>query len=208
MVARLPSSRKSGPNRFRTTSYASSAELLFESRLSKRPKPLGRRPESCRGDCCHGPARLLHHRNEAAMKSGDQRRLSTVLMIMAGLKDRDIDARGKATPTASTTATSCACCREWLMKQRPRRSIELYKQLQTGLELAQAGSRRRSLSSRASCRSRCPTLRLEAAIKAGDIRHRRPEREGHGQGDGGAQGKALRPARHVQGRCAVEEAPG
>ena len=63
---------------------------------------------------------------KAAMKSGDQRRLSTVRMIMAGLKDRDIDARGKGNPNGIDEADILRLL-QGMVKQR-RESIELYKQ--------------------------------------------------------------------------------
>jgi uncharacterized protein len=63
---------------------------------------------------------------KAAMKSGDQRRLSTVRMIMAGLKDRDIDARGKGNPKGIDDGDILRLL-QGMVKQR-RESIELYKQ--------------------------------------------------------------------------------
>jgi len=63
---------------------------------------------------------------KAAMKSGDQRRLSTVRMIMAGLKDRDIDARGKGNPNGIDDGDILRLL-QGMVKQR-RESIELYKQ--------------------------------------------------------------------------------
>ena len=63
---------------------------------------------------------------KAAMKSGDQRRLSTVRMIMAGLKDRDIDARGKGNPNGIDEADILRLL-QGMVKQR-RESMELYKQ--------------------------------------------------------------------------------
>ncbi len=63
---------------------------------------------------------------KAAMKSGDQRRLSTVRMIMAGLKDRDIDARGKGNPNGIEDGDILRLL-QGMVKQR-RESIELYRQ--------------------------------------------------------------------------------
>jgi len=63
---------------------------------------------------------------KAAMKSGDQRRLSTVRMIMAGLKDRDIDARGKGNPNGIDDGDILRLL-QGMVKQR-RESMELYKQ--------------------------------------------------------------------------------
>ena len=63
---------------------------------------------------------------KAAMKSGNQRRLSTVRMILAGLKDRDIDARGKGNPNGIDEADILRML-QGMVKQR-RESIELYKQ--------------------------------------------------------------------------------
>ena len=51
-------------------------------------------------------------RLKAAMRARDTRTLSTVRLILAALKDRDIAARGAGNPAAdSPTPTSCACCR-------------------------------------------------------------------------------------------------
>lgn len=63
---------------------------------------------------------------KASMKSGDQRRLSTVRMILAGLKERDIDARGKGNPNGIEDGDILRML-QGMMKQR-RESIELYKQ--------------------------------------------------------------------------------
>jgi uncharacterized protein len=61
-----------------------------------------------------------------SMKAGDQRRLSTVRMILAALKERDIDARGKGNATGIADGDIQRMMQE-LIKQR-REAIELYKQ--------------------------------------------------------------------------------
>ena len=61
-----------------------------------------------------------------SMKAGDQRRLSTVRMILAALKDRDIDARGKGNPSGIEEG-DIQRMMQGLIKQR-REAIELYKQ--------------------------------------------------------------------------------
>jgi uncharacterized protein YqeY len=61
-----------------------------------------------------------------SLKAGDQRRLSTVRMILAALKERDIDARGKGNPDGIAEA-DIQRMMQGLIKQR-REAIDLYKQ--------------------------------------------------------------------------------
>src|SRR5262245_63497346 len=61
-----------------------------------------------------------------SMKAGDQRRVSTVRMILAALKERDIDARGKGNPNGIEDG-DIQRMMQGLIKQR-RESIALYKQ--------------------------------------------------------------------------------
>jgi len=61
-----------------------------------------------------------------SMKAGDQRRVSTVRMIIAALKERDIDARGKGNP-AGIDEGDIQRMLQGLVKQR-REAIALYKQ--------------------------------------------------------------------------------
>jgi len=61
-----------------------------------------------------------------AMKAGDQRRLSTVRMVLAALKERDIDARGKGNPNGIDEG-EIQRMMQGLVKQR-REAIELYQQ--------------------------------------------------------------------------------
>lgn len=61
-----------------------------------------------------------------AMRAKDQATLSTVRMIMAGLKDRDIDARGKGNTDGISDADILSML-QTMVKQR-RDSIELYRQ--------------------------------------------------------------------------------
>jgi uncharacterized protein YqeY len=50
-------------------------------------------------------------RLKEAMKARDSRTVSTVRLILAGLKDRDVAARGQGIPTAYPKAKSSACCK-------------------------------------------------------------------------------------------------
>jgi hypothetical protein len=61
-----------------------------------------------------------------SMKAGQQRRVSTVRMMLAALKDRDIDARGKGNPNGIDEGDIQRML-QGLVKQR-REAIELYKQ--------------------------------------------------------------------------------
>jgi uncharacterized protein len=61
-----------------------------------------------------------------SMKAGDQRRVSTVRMVLAALKDRDIDARGKGNPNG-IDEPEIQRMMQGLVKQR-REAIELYNQ--------------------------------------------------------------------------------
>ncbi|HTS91280.1 MAG TPA: GatB/YqeY domain-containing protein [Stellaceae bacterium] len=61
-----------------------------------------------------------------SMKAGQQRRVSTVRMILAALKERDIDARGKGNPNGIEDGDIQRML-QGLIKQR-REAIELYKQ--------------------------------------------------------------------------------
>jgi len=63
---------------------------------------------------------------KASMKAGDQRRVSTVRMVLAALKERDIDARGKGNPNG-IDEPDIQRMMQGLVKQR-REAIELYKQ--------------------------------------------------------------------------------
>jgi uncharacterized protein len=60
-----------------------------------------------------------------SMKSGDQRRTSTVRMVLAALKERDIDARGKGNPNGIDEG-EIQRMMQGLVKQR-REAIELYE---------------------------------------------------------------------------------
>jgi len=60
-----------------------------------------------------------------AMKAGDQLRLSTVRMVLAALKERDIDARGKGNPNGIDEG-EIQRMMQGLVKQR-REAIELYQ---------------------------------------------------------------------------------
>jgi uncharacterized protein len=60
-----------------------------------------------------------------SMKAGNQRRTSTIRMVLAALKDRDIDARGKGNPNGIDEAEMQRMM-QGLVKQR-REAIELYE---------------------------------------------------------------------------------
>ena len=54
----------------------------------------------------------ITERMKTALRAKDTRTLSTVRLIMAGLKDRDIAARSDGNNGSnSRTRISCACCR-------------------------------------------------------------------------------------------------
>jgi len=61
-----------------------------------------------------------------SMKAGDQRRVSTVRLILAALKERDIDARGKGNPKGIED-TEIQRMLQGMVKQR-HEAIALYKQ--------------------------------------------------------------------------------
>ena len=61
-----------------------------------------------------------------SMKAGDRRRVTTVRMILAALKERDIDARGKGNPNGIEEG-DIQHMMQGLIKQR-REAIELYQQ--------------------------------------------------------------------------------
>ena len=72
---------------------------------------------------------------KAAMKAGEKRRLATVRMIQAALKDKDIEARGKGVTTGIEEGEILAML-QGMVKQR-QESIAMYEQ-GGRLELAQA----------------------------------------------------------------------
>ena len=53
----------------------------------------------------------LNDTMKTAMKAQDKRVLSTVRLILAAIKDRDIAARGKGNREGLPTRRSSACCR-------------------------------------------------------------------------------------------------
>jgi uncharacterized protein YqeY len=63
---------------------------------------------------------------KTAMKAKDERTVSTVRMILARLKERDIDARGKGN-AAGISDEDMLAMMQGMIKQR-RESIELYEQ--------------------------------------------------------------------------------
>ena len=65
-------------------------------------------------------------RLKAAMRAKDTRTLSTVRLVIAGLKDRDIAARGKGNPDGIAEAEILQML-QGMVKQR-RESIALYRQ--------------------------------------------------------------------------------
>ena len=67
----------------------------------------------------------LNEALKVAAKSGDKRSLSTVRLILAALKDRDIAARGRGNPDGITDAEILEMLQK-MVKQR-HESIELYR---------------------------------------------------------------------------------
>jgi uncharacterized protein YqeY len=67
----------------------------------------------------------LNEALKVAAKSGDKRALSTVRLILAALKDRDIAARGRGNPDGITDAEILEMLQK-MVKQR-HESIELYR---------------------------------------------------------------------------------
>ena len=77
-----------------------------------------------------GPATMLRQafrdRLKEALKARDSRTTSTVRLILAGLKERDVAARGQANPDGLSEA-EIQCMLQAMIKQR-RESIALYRQ--------------------------------------------------------------------------------
>ena len=89
-----------------------------------------------------------------AMKARDERRVSTLRMMNAAIKNADIEARGQGKEPLNEADLMSLF--QKMIKQR-QESAELYDK-GARPELA-APSAARSRSSRPTCRSRCPTSR-------------------------------------------------
>ena len=131
---------------------------------------------------------------KASMKAGDAPRTSTLRMILARLKDIDIAARPKGVDRVPDEEIIAML--RGMVKSR-RELVELYRQ----------GNRQDLVDKEeaeiAVIESFLPQQMDEAAMAAGgrggDRRDRGGQHQGHGQGDGGAEGEACRHARHGEG---------
>jgi hypothetical protein len=115
---------------------------------------------------------------KTAMRAKDQRALSTIRMVLAELKLRDINAREKGN-TTGVGEPEIVDMMQKLVRQR-RDSIEAYEK----------GGR------------------PELAAQEGDRRHRRHDGEGHGAHHGAAEREVCRPDGLRQGRPAGEAEAG
>ncbi len=88
-----------------------------------------------------------------AMKAGDKRRLATVRMIQAALKDKDIEARGAGKTIGDEDILAML---QKMVKSR-QESADIYAK--AGRPSWSSRSARKSRSSASSCRSRCRTTR-------------------------------------------------
>ena len=97
-----------------------------------------------------------------AMKARDERKVSTLRMMNAAIKNADIEARGRGKQPLERSRLMSLI--QKMIKQR-QESVELYNK--GGRRRACRSRRRaRSRSSRHTCRSRCRMWRLAAAISA------------------------------------------
>ena len=87
---------------------------------------------------------------KAAMKAGEKLKVSTLRLVGAAIKDRDIQNR-TAGPDSGVNDAQIVEVLAKMVKQR-QESVAIYQQGGRP-ELAEAGERSRSTSSRASCRS-------------------------------------------------------
>ncbi len=137
-----------------------------------------------------------------AMRDKDALTVSTVRLILARLKERDIEARPKGN-AEGIADPDIQQMMQGMIKQR-RESIELYEKGGRP-ELAEKERGEIAIIERFLPQGalRC---RDGSRDQGDDCRDRRRERQGHGQGHGGAQGEICRPARSVEGESTGEEA--
>ena len=131
-----------------------------------------------------------------AMKAGDKRKLGTVRLIQAALKDKDIEARGAGRGQASDEEILALL--QKMIKQR-QESMAIYEQNGRPELAAGAGGGRGhpSLPAAADGRGRDPSR-----DRGRDRRDRRRLHEGHGQG------RRRRCARNMPGRMDFGKASG
>ncbi len=128
---------------------------------------------------------------KSAMKAGEKARLATIRLILAAVKQREVDERIQLDDAQVLSVL------EKMIKMRK----ESVAQFQAGnradlvdkenAEIALIGAYMPATAVRR--RARCPHCR-------GHRGHRRGERQGHGQGDGRDQGQGSGPGRHGNGR--------
>ena len=134
-----------------------------------------------------------------ATKAQDKRRVSTLRLVSAAIKDRDIAARtaGKGEATDAELLELFAK----MIKQREE-SEKIYR------DAGRAELATQEAEEIAIIREFLPKQLSEAdtqkAIADGNCRSRGHERQGHGQGDGGAESALCRPDGLRQGERAGE----
>lgn len=128
-----------------------------------------------------------------AMKAKNAERLSTVRLIQAAVKDRDIANRGIGKEQASDDEILQILAK--MVKQRDE-SAKIYEE-NSRPELA-AKERAEIIVIQISCRSSFPTAKCAPTSRRSSLKRCR-RRQGHGQGDGGAQGALCRPDGFRQG---------
>ena len=104
-----------------------------------------------------------------AMKNHETERLSTVRMVLAGVKEKDVDARGKGKECASDA--DLLSMMQTMIKQR-QESAKMYRD-----------GGREELAAKEEA---------EISVIQGFCRNRRRLDEGHGEGDGRLKGKICR----------------
>ncbi len=130
-----------------------------------------------------------------ATKAQDKRRVSTLRLVSAAIKDRDIAARGAGKEKATDAELLELLAK--MIKQREE-SEKIYRDAGRG-ELAQQEAEEIVII-REYLPKQLSDAETEQAIADGHCRSRRHEHQGHGQGDGGAEGALRRPDRLRQSR--------
>ena len=134
-----------------------------------------------------------------AMKAGDARRVSTLRLVNAALKNADIEARGQGKgPLGDDEMLGLL---QKMIKQR-HESVELYDKGGRA-ELAQQEREEIAIIS-AYLPKQMSEDEVKAAISDADQGHRRRRHEGHGQGHRRAEGKIRRQDGFRQGVGAGE----
>ena len=133
---------------------------------------------------------------KTAMKAGEKRRVETIRMIMAGLKDKDIEARGQG---KAVSGEDILALLQKMVKSR-KESLEIYEKAGRADLVAQESEEI------AIIQSFLPSQMSEAEIEASDRRrHRRDGRrldQGYGTRGRRAQGKIRGPHGFRQGKRA------